>query len=314
MYMKNSIMNKIALSLEKKAKLASIFISITLLIVAYLSKDIGVMGNSILLSSLLIIFVFSFFEYKKYREFKEMEEKFPLFLRDLRETINKGVSLSRAIVLLSKYDYGSLNEEIKKMANQISWHIPLNKVLERAAERMKRSKRISMALKILREAHMSGGNTNAVLTSLSESFETLEEIGKERKSLLNQYVLMIYAISLIFLAVIIVLQRILLPILSKPEMFEGGMTSPCLSCFEVECIICDFYRFTAFSIFAAKEENFYYIAVFFYLSVVQAFFAGLVAGQIAEGSIKAGLKHSLILVSIAIGILLLLSRIGVIGV
>ena len=39
---------------------------------------------------------------------------------------------------------------------------------------------------------------------------------------------------------------------------------------------------------------------FFYLLLVQGFFAGLVIGKLSEGNIKAGLKHSFILVVLAI--------------
>jgi len=39
---------------------------------------------------------------------------------------------------------------------------------------------------------------------------------------------------------------------------------------------------------------------FLWLLLVQGFFAGLVIGKLAEGKIKAGLKHSFILVLLAI--------------
>lgn len=35
--------------------------------------------------------------------------------------------------------------------------------------------------------------------------------------------------------------------------------------------------------------------VFFHMSAIQAFFGGLVAGKMGEGTVSAGLKHSLIL-------------------
>jgi flagellar protein FlaJ len=35
--------------------------------------------------------------------------------------------------------------------------------------------------------------------------------------------------------------------------------------------------------------------LFFHMTVVQAFFGGLVAGKMGEGTINAGLKHSLVL-------------------
>jgi multisubunit Na+/H+ antiporter MnhC subunit len=56
------------------------------------------------------------------------------------------------------------------------------------------------------------------------------------------------------------------------------------------------------------------VSIFFLLSLIQAIFAGFVAGQVAEGSIRAGIKHSLILTAIVVGAYLLLFRIGLIGV
>jgi flagellar protein FlaJ len=35
--------------------------------------------------------------------------------------------------------------------------------------------------------------------------------------------------------------------------------------------------------------------IFFHMTAIQAFFGGLVAGKMGEGTISAGLKHSLIL-------------------
>jgi len=44
---------------------------------------------------------------------------------------------------------------------------------------MKKNKKISTAFKILREAYISGGNTIAVLTTLSESLEMLQQMEKK---------------------------------------------------------------------------------------------------------------------------------------
>jgi len=37
--------------------------------------------------------------------------------------------------------------------------------------------------------------------------------------------------------------------------------------------------------------------VFFHMSVIQAFFGGLMAGKMGEGTVGAGLKHSVILLT-----------------
>jgi flagellar protein FlaJ len=61
------------------------------------------------------------------------------------------------------------------------------------------------------------------------------------------------------------------------------------------------------------EISSYYVAIFFFLAIIQSFFAGLVAGQISEGSWIAGMRHSLILVSITFGIFTILVYTGLLG-
>ena len=39
----------------------------------------------------------------------------------------------------------------------------------------------------------------------------------------------------------------------------------------------------------------YYVAIFFYVVLIQGIFMGLIAGQLGENSITAGSKHSLIM-------------------
>ena len=306
---------------EKKIKIIALTISIVLAFFGYISRDPGIFGNLLLISFFISFSTFAAFEYKRYREFKEMEEKFPIFLRDLTEAINVGMTLPKAIKAVSKYDYGVLSKEIKKLSNQLSWNVPIHKALDRFAERMKRSKRISTGIKIIKEAYLSGGNTVAILTSLSEALEILEQSEKERKSILNQYTLMIYAISLIFLAIVVAIVRLIIPIFSNPMMGVAGISDPCLSCSGGICSVCDFFYLTSKALFISesyaktgKPFPFYYVSLFFYLSLIQAIFAGLVAGEISEGSIRAGVKHSLILACIITSAYLLLFRFGLIGV
>jgi flagellar protein FlaJ len=304
---------------EKKIKIVILTISTIVMVFGYLTRDVGVFANTLIISTFIIFSTFAFFEYEHYRQWKEMEEKLPIFLHDLTENLSSGISLPMAIKVVSKNDYGSLNILVKYLANQISWNVPIHKVLDRAAEKYKKNKKISTALKIIREAYISGGNTVAVLTTLSESLEMLQQIEKERKSILNQYTLMIYAISFIFLGVVVMISKLLLPIFANPTIAgmggSFGIVDPCSSCFGASCNICGFFSLMAYNLFGlSPEKPYYYISIFFILSVVQAVFAGLIAGQVSEGSPKAGIKHSLILLSVVVGTYLLLFRIGLIGV
>ena len=52
----------------------------------------------------------------------------------------------------------------------------------------------------------------------------------------------------------------------------------------------------------------------FIVSMVQAFFSGLIAGVVTENSVTAGLKHSVLLCGIVFGIFSIVVRIGILGV
>jgi len=304
---------------EKKIKLIALTISAILILLGYFSRDVGIFADLLIISTFISFTTFAFFEYEHYRDWKEKEEKLPAFLHDLTETLASGLPLHRAIKVVSKNDYGSLNKEVRFLANQISWNVPINKVLDKVSEKMKKSKKISTAFKILKEAYVSGGNIVAVLTSLSESLEMLQQMEKERKSILNQYTVMIYAVSLIFLGVVVMINKLLLPIFANPQiagMGAGGMgvIDPCSVCSGASCNVCNLFAFLSYNLLGLQPgKSYYYASIFFLLSLTQAIFAGLVAGQVSEGSIRAGIKHCIILVAIVVASYLLLFRIGLIG-
>lgn len=307
---------------EKRIKLFVLIISLVLTLLGYFSGDIGVFANLLIISTFASFTTFAFFEYKRYREWKEKEEKLPLFLHDLTEILASGLPLHKAIRVVSKNDYGSLNEEIKYLANQVSWNVPIPKALDRVSKKTMKSKKISTAFKILKESYTSGGNTIAVLTSLSESLEMLQQVEKERKSIMSQYTLMIYAISFIFLGVVVMINKLLLPIFANPQLagtgaagMSIGIIDPCSVCSGVACSVCESLGFLAYNFLGLQAgKPYYYVSIFFLLSLIQATFSGIVAGQIAEGSVKAGIKHCIILVAIVVASYLLLFRIGLIGV
>jgi flagellar protein FlaJ len=307
-------MIKKKLSKQASTLIISLVISAFLFSVGIISKDVGVIGNVIILSTLIIVAPQLFFSYLKYREIKEMEEKFPHFVRNLIESINSGMPLHEAIKAASKVSYGKLSKEIKKMANQISWGMPVIEVLDDFAERVKKSRRLFSAIKIIKESYLSGGNVVSTLESVADNITILRDVEKERKSILDQYVLVMYAVSLIFIAIVIALNRLLIPVFKTTALAEGslGLTNPCLQCQGMECSICALYQFTSQNIFSIDPESVaaHYSALFFFMSIVQSIFAGLIAGQVSENSIVAGFKHSLILACISLGAFSILARIG----
>jgi flagellar protein FlaJ len=257
--------------------------------------------------------------YREYRELKEMEERFPTFLRDLIESIRSGMAPHQAIIATSKLEYGALSKEIKKMANQISWGMTMESVLDQFARRMRRSRRLHTSINMIRESYFSGGEMETTLDAVADNVTVLEESEKERKSLLNQYVVIMYGVTLIFIGIVVAINRLLVPVfqVSGPAIGEAvGLINPCTVCVGVECSVCVLYDATSHYLFGIDPRSIgaYYTSLFFFMSLVQALFSGLIAGQISEGSLTAGTKHSLILAAITFGAFGILVRFGLMGV
>ena len=214
--------------------------------------------------------------YLRYVEIKAMEESFPEFLRNLAEAQRSGIPLPQAIINASKIDYGPLSKEIKKMAAQITWGIPFPKVLKLFSQRVRESNFLRRSIAVILEAYRSGGDIAEVMSSVAESARIVKELEAERKSRFNQQLMIMYAIYIIFLVIIVALNRILTPMFMLSASQEIG----------------------GISIGGGNLDPNFYRTIFLHMILMQGVFAGLLAGQVGEGSVIAGVKHSLVMLAL----------------
>jgi len=306
------------LSFENKVLLVCLVSSAALIILGIISSDLGVIGNTIILSTFILLIPQLLFRYERYRGMKEIEEKFPLFLRDVIESLRSGMPFHQAILVSSNVDYGRLSKDVKKMANQISWGMSFDKVIDQFAERMKRSKRLNTALKTIRETYMSGGDVASTLESVADNSSILEESEKERGSLLNQYVVLMYAICFMFVGIVAAINRLMIPIFQTSNIVgveQELITNPCGNCIGFSCTICSMFEAVALMFkIPLTSIAAYYTSLFFFMSMIEAISCGLVAGQISENSVTAGIKHSIIMTTVTFGAFTILVRLKLLGI
>lgn len=306
---------KLEMAFQLKTLIFSIIISTVLLVVGLLSGDIGVFSNIIIICVFIVGIPQFIISYGRYREVEEYEEKFPIFLRDIIESLRSGMPFHKAILAASKIDYGKLSKEVKKMADQISWGMPLNRVLDLFINRIKKSKRMNLAMRTIKETYMSGGDVVSTLESVADSIRVLDDVDKERRSLLNQYVVLIYAICFLFIGIVAAINKLMVPLFTSTLQTVGEMGVLANPCGGAENPFCSMVYFIA-NVFSIDPESIgaYYTSLFFMMSMMEAICCGLVAGQISENSIVAGFKHSVIMAVIsfaAFGILVRLKMLGV---
>src|SRR5208283_4211992 len=90
----------------------------------------------IVLGFLAVLAPYGFLMSAKLRKIGAIESRLPDFLRDVSEAGRFGMTLPDAIIVASRGRYGLLSEEIKKMASQLEWGVPVAKALQLFQERV----------------------------------------------------------------------------------------------------------------------------------------------------------------------------------
>ena len=229
-----------------------------------------------LIAGIIISFPLILFKYLEATRVKWMEEKFTIFMRDLIEAVRGGLMLPQAFKSVSKNDYGILTKYVKKMAAQLEWGIPVEKVLLNFSRETK-SKLIGRIISTVIESHYAGGNLTDVLEALGKTAVEIERLRAERKLYLHSQIITGYVIFFVFLGVMIGLKRFLIPSLAQVSIGQAAIPAATPQ--------------------QALEE---YRTLFQHLIIIQGIFAGLIVGKMSEGYITAGIKHSLIMIIIGI--------------
>jgi len=305
----------------KYVKFVPPIISVVLILSSSLifADNPGFLGNIIVISIIIGVVPFVFATYFEYKKIKAMEDELPVFLLDLSEAQKTGMTLVEGMKNLAKIDYGNLTPEVKKINDQLSWGFPLQEVLGNAAQRLSKSKLIDRTLRIINEAYTSGGDIARTMEATASDIIAVKEAEKERKAVTNQHVFVMYGIYFIFIGIVIGLAQTLIPILelnTESSLIGGafGFQDPCNLCKDnpsILCINCTVLQTTC-TLFSLKGgARCYYNALFLMMAIIQGIFSGLVAGQIGEGNIIAGVKHSVIMTSGGFSILMFLFFTGV---
>jgi flagellar protein FlaJ len=204
----------------------------------------------------------------------EKEQMFLEFTRNLVESVKTGTPISKSIVNLKDKPYGVLGPHVKKLANQILIGIPLSTALEVFSKDVN-NKTVSKAITLVGQAEKSGGEISEILESVARAVNTSDKLKKEREAAISTLVVQGYIIFFIFIIIILVMQFKIIPMLSSIQgVGSAGQISGSGSSANFQN--------------TQKEIT----SAFIYLLLIQGFFSGLAIGKLAEGSMKAGIKHS----------------------
>jgi flagellar protein FlaJ len=203
--------------------------------------------------------------YLDYQWRKAVDEHLPDLFRSIVQAQETGMTLPQALEDAAKRDYGPLTAELRKMTTQISWGMSFEEALLALGKRVS-TVLMQRTVPMIIEASRSGGHVEKVFDPMGKFIQTTLLLDKERRTQTRPYIAIVYVAFFVFIFTIVLLFKSFFVSIEQLPMLGTAVMPP----------------------EAIKR-------LFFHMTVVQSLFGGLVAGKMGEGTINAGLKHSLIL-------------------
>ncbi|MDH7477332.1 MAG: type II secretion system F family protein [Candidatus Bathyarchaeota archaeon] len=197
-----------------------------------------------------------------------IEQGINSFLRDLTEVRKTGLSPEKCVESLANRDYGEFSKELRKISSEISWGVPVRKVIMDFVKRM-RSWMAQIVMFLLVETIDVGGGTIAMIESLARFNNLTQEVEKEKKMAVRPYILMPYFAAILLVATTTMMIGFTSGTLGVAETGQKKDLTPLIMTFTTSCIF-------------------------------HSYLIGIVAGKISEESVAAGFKHAAVLVIIAV--------------
>ncbi len=234
----------------------------------------------VVLGLLAILAPYGFAMSAKLRRISKIEERLPDFLRDVAEAGRFGMTLPDAIVVASRGRYGLLTEEIKKMASQLEWGVPVATALRLFEERVP-TPLVRRVVSIITRANEAGGNVADVLSMVAHDIREVQLSGQARQISMLTYVTVIYIAFFVFLVTIYIMAAVFLP-----QMVTAGQGIASSNLAGAGAVTLSFQYVPA--LFLA-----FMIAV-----IVHAVGDGIMAGVLFNGKLAEGMQHATIMLAV----------------
>jgi len=259
-------MPKIENRTKKIVITVSVLVAVAIVLFGYFTVGVSAaLDDFVFFSLLTIISPIALLNYIDYRWRKAVDEHLPDLFRSIVQAQEIGMTLPKALEEAAKRDYGPLTPELRKMTAQISWGSSFEEALLAFGRRVG-TVLTQRTVPMIIEASRSGGRVEKVFDPMGKFVQTTILLEKERKTQTRPYIAIIYVALFVFLFTIVILFKTFFTDVEGMALFSMPTASPM-----------DLQR------------------TFLHLTLVQGFFGGLVAGKMGEGSISAGLKHSLVM-------------------
>jgi flagellar protein FlaJ len=228
------------------------------------------------------------------RRIDRIEASTPEFLERLASLNEAGMSVVEGLDRVRGSDLGVLTPEVQRVWRDVEYGANVDDALIRFGRRV-RTTAITRVVTLLTNAMRASGDMGPVLRIASEQARSEVKLREQRRRQMFTYLVVIYVSFAVFLVIIAAVNEVLVPALPETVPTPSGGDVARLGASP-----------DAFSRFGDVNQAAYTL-VFFHAALLQAVFAGFIAGQLGEGSLRDGAKHAAIMLGVAYLAVVLLS-------
>lgn len=241
---------------------------------------IDVLDDHLVVALLIVLFPFGIFHHLWRQKVMELEAGIPEFLNRLSGINRVGLTLAQAIGVLVKADLGVLTYEIRKIQRDIDWGASVQEALVRFEVRI-RTPSITRAVTLITTASRMTDDIGEVLNIAARDAAISENLKRERRSEMFIYTVIVYLVFIVFLFVVAVIDTQFLTVLAEVNVLTSGAA-------------------LAGPVSIGDTSIATFERLLYHGCLIQALFSGLIAGQMGEASLRAGVKHAAVMLVIAL--------------
>ncbi len=251
------------------------------------SFDLRTFDDTVVQATLFVLSTFAVVYWLHSRRLERIENDLPDFLDRLASKTEAGMTLTRSIERMRTGERAvGMDREVERIVRDIRWGGRTAHALERFGQRVG-SPAISRVVVLLTNAVEASTDLAAVLRIAADEAQTDRELKRKRQQELLIYTIIIYLTFLVFIGIVVALVTIFIPTIPSGVDFGAG---------DGVAIPGGASGIGTGTTEALKDA---YSLVFFHAAMIQAVLSGLVAGQMSEGTIKAGAKHAAVMLAFA---------------
>jgi flagellar protein FlaJ len=239
---------------------------------------IMILDDHLVIAGLIIFVPYALFHQLWKRKVMGIEAAIPEFLERMAGINEIGLTIAQGLALMVRTNLGVLSYEIKRIKRDLDWGANIEDALVRFEHRI-RTPSIARTVTLITKASYMSGDIGEILSIAASDARMSEILKRERITSMLIYLVIVYLAFGVFLFVVGVILTMFLPLLVN----QGSQIAAMRGASGAQVV---------------SGETFGILV--YHACLLQALFSGLLAGSMGEGSLNAGVKHSCILLIIAL--------------